>query len=86
LNVDVRVKPLYSHQEGAKVGDNPHKPAGPSHTYHCYLNANTRSVLELDVLPGDERHTSYSMPGLINRLKRLPADGQPAFIRGDCEW
>ena len=26
------------------------------------------------------------MPGLIGLLQRLPADCQPAFIRGDCEW
>jgi hypothetical protein len=80
LDVDVSVKPLYGHQEGVKAGYNPHQPAGPSHTYHCYLMANTRLVLEVDVLSGDEWHACYSMPGLINLLKRLPADGQPAFI------
>ena len=31
LDVDVTVKPLYGHQEGAKVGYNPHKPGRPSH-------------------------------------------------------
>jgi hypothetical protein len=42
--------------------------------------ANTRLVLEVDVLPEDEWHACYSMPGLIKLLKRLPADGQTAFI------
>jgi hypothetical protein len=86
LDVDVTVKPLYGHQEGAQVGYNPHKPGRPSHTYHSYLMANTRLVLDVDVLPGDESHSCYSMPGLIRLLKRLPADGQPAFIRGACDW
>ena len=86
LDVDVTVKPLYGHQEGAKVGYNPHKPGRPSHTYHSYLMANTRLVLEVDVQPGDQSHACHSLPGLIDLLKRLPDDGQPAFIRGDCEW
>ncbi|MGB5649453.1 MAG: transposase [Sedimenticolaceae bacterium] len=86
LDVDVTVKPLYGHQEGAEVGYNPHKPGRPSHTYHSYLMANTRLVLDVDVLPGDESHACHSMPGLISLLKRLPDDGQPEFIRGDCEW
>jgi hypothetical protein len=34
LDVDVTVKPIYGHQEGAVVGYNPHKPGRPSHTYH----------------------------------------------------
>jgi len=50
LDVDVTVKPLYGHQEGAKVGYNPHKPGRPSHTYHSYIMANTRLVLEVEVL------------------------------------
>jgi len=86
LDVDVTVKPLYGHQEGARVGYNPHKPGHPSHTYHSYLMANTRLVLEVDVQPGDQSHASYSMPGLISLLKRLPDGGQPVFIRGDCDW
>mgnify|MGYP001815549841 FL=1 len=86
LDVDVTVKPLYGRQEGAKVGYNPHKPGRPSHTYHSYIMANTRLVLEVEVQPGDQSHAAHSMPGLIGLLHRLPAACQPAFIRGDCEW
>jgi len=86
LDVDVTVKPLYGHQEGAKVGYNPHKPGRPSHTYHSYVMANTRLVLEVDVQPGDQSHATYSMPGLMGLLERLPKDCQPAFVRGDCDW
>lgn len=86
LDVDVTVKPLYGRQEGAKVGYNPHKPGRPSHTYHSYIMANTRLVLEVEVQPGDQSNAAHSMPGLIALLQRLPAACQPAFIRGDCEW
>jgi hypothetical protein len=30
-DLDVTVKPIYGHQEGAEVGYNPHKPGRPSH-------------------------------------------------------
>ena len=86
LDVDVTVKPLYGHQEGARIGYNPHKPGRPSHTYHSYIMANTRLVLEVDVQPGDQSHACYTLPGLRELLQRLPSDCQPAFIRGDCEW
>ncbi len=86
LDVDLTVKPLYGHQEGAKIGYNPHKPGRPSHTYHSYIMANTRLVLEVAVQAGDRSHACYTLPGLRQLLERLPADCQPAFIRGDCDW
>jgi hypothetical protein len=48
LDVDVTVKPLYGHQEGAEVGYNPHKPGRPSHTYHTYFIGNLRLALECE--------------------------------------
>ena len=51
LDVDTTVKPLYGHQEGAVVGYNPKKPGRPSHTYHSYMLANLRLVLEVESLP-----------------------------------
>ncbi len=36
LDCDTTVKPLYGPQEGAVVGDNPHKPGRPSHAYHSF--------------------------------------------------
>jgi len=65
LDADVTVKPLYGHQEGAKKGYNPHKPGRPSHTYHNYLIANLRLVLDVEVQPGDQSQSSHSLPGLI---------------------
>jgi len=55
LDVDTTVKPLYGHQEGAVVGYNPKKPGRPSHTYHSYMLANLRLVLEVEV-PGLSCH------------------------------
>ncbi len=86
LDTDVTVKPLYGHQEGAKVGYNPHKPGRPSHTYHTYMIASIRLVLDVELQAGDQSNSSHSMAGLISLLDRLPADCKPRFIRGDCDW
>jgi len=37
LDVDTTVKPLYGHQQDARVGYNPTKPGRPSHAYHSLL-------------------------------------------------
>ena len=86
LDADVTVKPLYGHQEGAKLGYNPHKPGRPSHTYHTYMMANLRLVLEVEVQSGNQSHSNDSLPGLVALLNRLPADGKPDFVRGDIGW
>lgn len=86
LDTDVTVKPLYGHQEGAVVGYNPHKPGRPSQTYHTYLIANLRLVLDAEVQAGDHSHSSHSLPGLLELLDTFPEDSKPAFIRGDCDW
>ena len=86
LDVDVRVKPLFGHQEGAVVGYNPHKPGRPSHIYHSYTIANLRLILEVDVQAENEHHSSRSMPGLVKLLSRIDQASWPQFIRGDCDW
>ena len=68
LDVDVTVKPLYGHQEGAKVGYNPHKPGRPSHTYHSYLMANTRLVLEVKENRGQNIDFANRKPGSEHRF------------------
>src|ERR1700683_1423857 len=47
LDMDATVKPLYGHQQDAKLGYNPSKPGRPSHVYHSYFIANLRVVLEV---------------------------------------
>ena len=86
LDSDVTVKPLYGHQEGAEVGYNPHKPGRPSHTYHTYMIANLRLVLDVEVKPGTDTASCHSSPGLWELLDRLPKSLWPRFIRGDCDW
>ena len=86
LDMDVTVKPLYGKQEGAIVGYNPHKPGRPSHTYHTYLMANLRLVLDVEVQAGNQSASAYSAPGLWALLERIPRANWPAFIRGDCDW
>jgi hypothetical protein len=86
LDVDVTVKPLYGHQEGADVGYNPSKPGRPSHTYHTYQMGGTRLVLDVEVRSGKQGHPCYSRPGLWRFLESLPRAAWPQFIRGDCAW
>ena len=83
LDVDITVKPLYGHQEDATKGYNPQKPGRPSHTYHTYMMANLRLVLNVEVKAGDQSHSSHSLPGLISLLNSLPEDSKPEFVRGD---
>ena len=86
LDSDVTVKPLYGRQEGAVIGYNPHKPGRPSHTYHTYMIANLRLILDVEVQAGNQSASSYSAPGLWSLLARIPKAHWPRFIRGDCDW
>src|SRR5215510_9354844 len=74
IDIDVTVKPLYGHQEGAVVSYNAKKPGRPSHSYHCYMMANLRLVLAVDVAPGNQHTSKHSSPRLWAFLDGLPAD------------
>lgn len=86
LDSDVTIKPLYGHQQGAMIGYNPHKPGRPSHTYHTYMIANLRLVLDVEVQAGDQAQSAHSLPGLLAILNELPIEQRPTFVRGDCDW
>jgi hypothetical protein len=86
LDADTTVKTLYGYQEGAEVGYNPHKPGRPSHTYHSYMIANLRLILEVEVQSGKQVASKHSSPGLWALLNRLPREHWPALIRGDRDW
>jgi hypothetical protein len=86
LDVDVTVKSLYGHQEGAEVGYNPHKRGRPSHTYHTYFIGNLRLALDVEVRPGTQIAAANTRPGLWAFLRRLPLAARPAFLRGDCAY
>jgi hypothetical protein len=86
LDADVTVKPLFGHQEGAVLGYNPHKPGRPSHTYHTYMIANLRLILDVEVQAGNQHASKHSSPGLWALLERIGRANRPAFIRGDRDW
>jgi len=83
LDLDTTIKPLYGHQEGAELGYNPKKPGRPSHCYHTFAMAGTRLVLDVQVSPGDEHSSKYSLAGLRTLLDRLPRERWPVLLRGD---
>jgi hypothetical protein len=84
LDIDSTVKPLYGHQEGAVVSYNPHKPGRPSHSYHCYMMANLRLVLAVDVAPGNEHTSKHFSPRLWKFLDGLAPSLRPWLLRGDA--
>jgi hypothetical protein len=86
LDVDTTVKPVYGHQEAAEKGYNPEKPGRPSHTYHTYMIANLRLVLDVEVKAGNESHSNYSLPGLMTLLAQLNPAQRPKCVRGDMGW
>ncbi len=86
MDVDVTIKTIYGHQEGAVKGYNPHKQGRPSHTYHSYMMANLKLILEVEVQPGNQGNSAHSLPGLMGLLNRLPKECWPKFVRGDCDW
>ena len=79
LDVDTTVKPLYGHQQDAKVGYNPTKPGRPSHAYHSYFAANIRMVLDMEVQAGNQTAPLYAQPELWAFLDGLPEQNRPVF-------
>lgn len=84
LDVDTTIKTLYGKQEGAVVGYNHPKPGRPSHTYHSYMVANLRLILDVDVHAGNESASKYTAPGIWSLLSHIPRSCWPSFLRGDC--
>lgn len=86
LDVDATVKPLYGHQEGAEVCYNPSKPGRPAHVIHTYSMAETRLILDSEVLAGTQQAAKYALPRLIEIIDELPSEKKPKLIRGDCAF
>lgn len=86
LDLDATVKPLYGHQEEAKVGYNPTKPGRPSHCYHAYFIAALRMVLNVDVQAGNQTAPAYAQPGLWGWIDARDKRQWPCLIRGDVAW
>ena len=86
LDVDSTVKPLYGHQQDAKVGYNPTKPGRPSHAYHSYFVANIRMVLDMEVQAGNQTAPLFAQPELWAFVDGLAERDRPLFLRGDSHW
>jgi hypothetical protein len=86
LDVDTTIKPLYGHQEGAEICYNPSKPGRPAHVIHTYSMAETRLILDSEVLPGTQQAATYSLPRLIEIIEELPPEQRPSLVRGDCAF
>ena len=86
LDVDATIKLLYGHQEGAKVSYNPTKPGRPSHIIHTYSMAETRVILDCELLAGNQHPSCYAMPRLLEIIDELPPEKRPRLVRGDCAF
>jgi len=86
LDVDTTVKPLYGHQQGAEICYNPSKPGRPAHVIHTYSMAETRLILDSEMLAGTQQAATYSLPRLLEIVDELPQEKKPSLIRGDCAF
>lgn len=86
LDIDVTVKPIYGHQEGASKGYNPHKPGRPSHAYHTLMVRNLRLVLDVEVRPGKEHAASHGRANLWRLWGSLPRECRPRLVCGDASY
>lgn len=86
LDLDVTVKPLYGHQEGAELGYNPHKPGRPSHAYHTLMLRSLRLVLDVEVRSGKQHRAHHGAANLWRLLDELPGECRPALVCGDAAF
>lgn len=86
MDIDTTIKHLYGHQEGAEVGYNPIKPGRPAHIIHSYMMAETRIILDSEVLSGKQNASSYTLPRLLELIDGWSKKKRPSLIRGDCAF
>lgn len=85
-DLDVTIKPIFGHQEGAEIGYNPHKPGRPSHAYHTLFVRRLRLALDVEVHPGKEHAAMHGMANVWRVLDRLPAHRRPWLLCGDANY
>ena len=76
-DLDVTVKPIYGHQEGAELGYNPHKPGRPSHAYHTVFLRTLRVALDVEVRSGKEHACLHGLSNLWRVWDRLTPGQRP---------
>lgn len=85
-DLDVTIKPIYGHQEGAEVGYNPHKPGRPSHAYHTVFIRTLRVVLDVEVRSGKEHAAHHGMDNFWRIWDRLKPEHRPWMVCGDIAY
>ncbi|MGZ3732961.1 MAG: hypothetical protein ACXU9U_04420 [Parachlamydiaceae bacterium] len=53
---------------------------------HTYSMAETRLILDCELLPGKQHASCYSLPRLIEIIDELPSHKRPKLIRSDCAF
>lgn len=86
LDIDSTVKPVFGHQEGAKIGYNPAYKGRPSYSYHSYFIANIRICLGVEVRSGNEHAGSFALPKLFSLIDSMAPENRPFLIRGDVSY
>lgn len=82
--MDMTVKPIYGHQEGAQIGYNSHKPGRPIHALHTWFARGLRLVLDVEVRPGKEHAASHGSSRLWQLWDSLPVECRPWLACGDA--
>lgn len=85
-DLDVTVKPIYGHQEGAEIGYNPHKPGRPSHAYHTVFLRTLRVALDVEVRSGKEHAALHGLGNLWSLWDRLTPAQRPWLVCGDANY
>jgi hypothetical protein len=85
-DLDVTVKPIYGHQEGAELGYNPHKPGRPSHAYHTIFLRKLRVALDVEVRSGKEHACVHGLNNLWRVWERLAPGQRPWLVCGDAGY
>lgn len=85
-DLDVTIKPIYGHQEGAQLGYNPQKPGRPSHAYHTVFMRTLRLALEVEVRPGKEHAAVHGLENLWCLWERLTPAQRPWLVCGDANF
>jgi hypothetical protein len=62
LDMVVTIRPIYGHQEGAKVGDIPHKAGRPAHAHHLLIHRGTRLPMDVEARSGMEHAPNMGWP------------------------
>ena len=86
MDLDVTIKPIFGHQEGAQIGYNPHKPGRPSHAYHTAFVRGLRLVLDVEVHGGKEHSAGHGRQNLWRLWQDLPKECRPWMICGDSAY